>query len=68
MHPETQLQVARIEHQQRVVETTRMLAVLRTIAERCVGRHVRRADDDDPHGRVPGDSAQHARAVPRWAM
>jgi|GEM_PF-3158620 len=67
MHPETQLQVARFEHQQRVAEATRVVSVLRAIALRCAQRH-QRSTDVAPRDAKPGSAPCQPDAVPRWAM
>ena len=67
MHPETQLQVARFEHQQRVAEATRVVSVLRAFrAQRraAIYKAAQRALESGGHDAVPA----RGEAVPRWAM
>lgn len=65
MHPETLLQVARIEHQQRVAEATRSWQAVRALTGRVMARRPARA------GAAPvlttGDAAHCAQCVPRLA-
>jgi len=67
MHPETQLQVAQVEHRLRVVEATRVVSVLRAIAQRCA-QQLLRSTDVKPRDAKSGGSPCHPDAVPRWAM
>ncbi|NLF05023.1 MAG: hypothetical protein GX593_08525 [Actinomycetales bacterium] len=71
MHPETQLQVARFEHRQRVAEATRLVSVLRAlIAQREQRRttHERAKQEPRLSGAPAGACPCQAEPVPRWAV
>ena len=71
MHPETQLQVARSEHRQRVAEATRLVSVLRAlIAQREQRRTTLERAQHGPrlNGAPAGACPCQGEAVPRWAM
>ncbi len=65
MHPETLLMVARVEHQQRVAEATRLHQVVRALAGR--RKAVRPGRVSAAPVVVTCDGTQCAQAVPRWA-
>lgn len=65
MHPVTQLDVARLEHRQRVAETARLASVLRLVPRRTRRGAGRRRAAVRPFELA---STQHAQSVPRWAL
>lgn len=67
MHPETQLQVARTEHHLRAVEASRVVSVLRAIAQRSAQRH-QRSTGATVRGATSGSAPRESDAMPRWAM
>ena len=74
MHPETLLQVARFEHQQRVAEATREVSVLRAlIAQRAqrradLRRAAARALEAGQRGSETLGGPSRCEPVPRWAV